>query len=172
MKRFLLFIVLVIVASATFAQDKPNDIKRYDFKKVGKYDDVTYTVLVITDCVTNQKEYNLRLSFYGNELSFSDGIAAKILSVFNYLINTQFDPELKGEESFIVCEVSEGFYFRFKPDARHLDLVWNNNVIAGINKDEIKEFQELLSKIEKTFTEKGRDLKDAVIKEEYEKPLF
>ena len=154
------------------AQDTPGNIKRYDFKDVGKYDAMTYTVLVIKDCNTNEKTYNLRISYAENILTFSDGIAANILNTFNYLTSTTFEPELKGENSYIVCEVSEGLYFKFKPSAKHLDLIWNNTLIAGINRDEIKEFESLLKKVESTFAEKGRDLKDAVIDSNVKKPLF
>jgi hypothetical protein len=185
MKKLLLSLVLIMASATLFAQETPNDIKRYDYKRVERYDDATYSVLVITDCVTNEKDYFLKIAYgENNELYYSDGVVAKILKTFNYLINTKFEPELKGEESFIVCEVSEGFFFRFKPDARHLDLMVRvrlgnnceektvNHLLAGINRNEIEEFESLLLKIEKTFAEKGRNLKDAVIPEDNIEPLF
>ena len=185
MKKILLTLGMVFLCAMIFAQETPNDIKRYDYKKVGRYDEATYSVLVITDCVTNEKEYLLKIAYGENDMLFySDGVVAKILNTFNYLVNTQFEPELKGEDSYIVCEVSDDFFFRFKPDARHLDLLVRvhlvgdckeetvNHLLAGINRDEISQFESLLLKIEKTFAEKGRNLKDAVISDDNIEPLF
>lgn len=175
MKNYLI-IGLLFFSAVLFAQESPNDVKRYDFKDVGKYDGAKYTVLVITDCVTNEKEFGLKISYsddkYGDEVFYyRDGIVRELINTFYYLSNTQFGPELKDEKSFIIGEVCDGLFFQLKPDARHIDLYIRNHrkenhLLAGINDDEIEEYGLLLFEIEKTFAEKGRELKDAIILDE------
>ena len=95
MKKILLIIGLLFFCVTAFAQERPSDIKRYDFKKADRYDGAHYSVLKITDCVTDEKEYKLRVVFsyeenkveYKVKLIYSDGIVAEIIKAFNYLIN-------------------------------------------------------------------------------------
>ena len=102
---------------------------------------------------------------------FSDGVVAELLKTFHYLITNQFEPERRDEKTFIVGEVGEGLYFKLKPDARRIELFidWDHLLVRIYDEYAIKEFASLLFKIEKTFSEKGRDLKDAVISDEDKK---
>lgn len=174
----------MLFGTTLFAQEMPNDIKRYDFKKADRYDGVMYSVVQITDCITNEKEYKLRIAYsyeenkveYRVALLYSDGIVAEIIKAFNYLINTQFDTDGYAEESYIVCELGEGAFFKYDLSSRHIDLMVSNKeetrVLAGIDRREIEEFKMLLFRIEKVFSEIGRDLKDAVILEDKKEPVL
>ena len=65
----------------------PNDLKRYDYKETDRYDGATYSVLKITDCVTNEEEYKLRVTYSFEEykvehkvvLFYSDDVVAEII---------------------------------------------------------------------------------------------
>lgn len=184
MKKLLLIFGLVLSITTIYAQEvlegvkeTPKSIKRYDFKKVDKFQYDTYTVLVITDCLTNEKEYKLQISYHDDRYEddrvsyFSDGVVAELLKTFHFLITNQFEPEKSGEKSFIVGEVGEGLYFKLKPDTRRMELFidWDHLLVRIYDEYAIKEFTSLLLKIEKTFAEKGRDLKDAKITDENNK---
>ena len=184
MKKLLVIIGLLFLGTIVFAQEMPNDIKRYDFKKADKYDGAHYSVLKITDCVTDEKEYKLKVAFsyeenkveYKVKLIYSDGIVAEIIKAFNYLINTKFELKHNDEESFIICELGEGAYFKYDIESNHIDLMVTfnneNRVLAGINRNEIEEFKTLLFRIEKSFAEMGRDLKDVVNTKDKKEPVL
>lgn len=184
MKKLLVIFGLVLSISTMYAQEMlegvketPKSIKRYDFKEVDRFQYDTYTVVVITDCLTNEKEYKLKISYHDDRYEddrvsyFSDGVVAELLKTFHYLITNQFEPERRDEKTFIVGEVGEGLYFKLKPDARRIELFidWDHLLVRIYDEYAIKEFASLLFKIEKTFSEKGRDLKDAVISDEDKK---
>jgi hypothetical protein len=189
MKKILLILGMVFLCATMFAQEMPDDIKRYDYKEADRYDGAKYCVLKITDCITNAKEYKLRITYSFEEnkiehkvvLFYSDDVVAEIIKTFNYLVNTRFEPGHKDEESFIVCEVGEGAYLKYNLGNRHIDFMVHvvddfnresTRVLAGIDRDEIEEFQSLLLKVEKAFEEQGQKLKDAVISDDNLKPLF
>ena len=199
MKKILFIIGLMIFGTAIYAQEIPNDIKRYDYKKVGVYQYDEYYVMVITDCITKEKEYKLRISYsvqLTNEekekkvLYLSDAVVAKMINAFSYLYTTKFELGVDGEESFIIYEISNGLFFKYRIYSHRLELIIDDNqvmpsiydvyddddiyneyeaksrqhVLARIYAEsEIKDFGVLLQKIEETFTEKGRDLKEAVV---------
>ena len=177
------------------------EIKRYDLKEVGTFQYDEYTVMVITDCLTNDKEYKLRVSYsveFNNDkhetkvLYLSDGVVDEMIKAFSFLYTTEFEPKLEGEESFIIYEISDGLFFKYRISPRRLEVLIDDNkvmpsiydvydedaddiyneykaknrqhVLAQIDYEyEMKEFGSLLQKIEKAFAEKGRDPKDAVI---------
>lgn len=189
MKKLLFVFGFLFFASTAFAQEMPNNLKRYDYKETDRYDGATYSVLKITDCVTNEEEYKLRVTYSFEEykvehkvvLFYSDDVVAEIIKTFDYLINTKFETGPQDEESFIVCEVGEGAYFKYNLGKNHIDLmvhmIDSNNrestrILAGIDRDEIEEFKTLLYRIEKAFLMKGRDLKNAVISNDNIEPLF
>ena len=178
MKKLLFIIGLMILGTTIYAQETPNDIKRYDYKVADRYDGATYSVLTITDCLTNEKDYRLKIDFSFEEnkidykcvLYYNEAVVAEMIKVFNYIVDTDF-VGVKGEESFIICDVGSGAYFKYNVNKPHIDLMVlvtdDNNKertrkLASIDGYEIGEFRTLLLKIEKVFAEKGRDLKDAV----------
>lgn len=198
MKKILFIIGLMFLGTKLYAQKMHNDIKRYDYREADMYDGAVYSVLQITDLVTNEKECKLRVTFtyekngvdYRVVLFYSDGVVAEMIKTFNYLINAQFEPVNKGEKSFICCEVGEGIYFKYNLSTRHLDLMVrvvdskNNEEdcifrvddgknkeaetqrLAGIDRNEIGEFQSLLQRIENAFANYGRNMKDSTITNE------
>ncbi len=194
MKKLLFILGMIFSITTIDAQEMPdcsNSVNRYDFKEIDSFyggdGDYTYTVLVITNCITNEKEYKLMISRSGDtyllddgivayKCLLNDGVVAELLKAFHYLITTQFKPKMEDEKSFIIYEVCEKLYFKYMLDDHRLELLTDNGIIvAKINHDdEIEEFASLLLKIEKTFDEKGRDLKDAVISDENKKeqPMF
>lgn len=176
-KLFFIVFGLIFPVTALYSQElldgiqeTPKSVKRYDFIEVDKYQYDTYTVVVITDCLTKEKDYKLKISYDdgngGKRVSyFSDGVVAELLKSFYYIIITQFEPVIEGEESYAIFEVCDGLYFKYRINIRRIELfVDDNHLLARISDEKgIKEFASLLLKIEKTFAEKGRDLKDAVI---------
>lgn len=188
MKKHLLLVGLLLYFSMLYSQEKingikemPRNFKRYDIVEVDRFQWDTYSVLVITDCITKEKDYKLSISYHDNECNcekvsyFSEGVVAELLKTFYYItntqFNTQFEPELENEKSFIVFDVCENLYFRYRLSGRHLELfIDNNHLLAGFSDDNsIKRFASLLLKIEQTFTEKGRDLKNAIISDDDKK---
>ena len=189
MKKLLFVIGFLLFTTTVFAQEMPASVKRYDYKETDRYDGATYSVLKITDCITNEEEFKLRVTFSFEEykvehkvvLFYSDDVVAEIIKTYNYLVNTKFENGPQGEDSFIVCEVGEGAFFKYNLGKNHMDLmvhvVDSNNrestrILAGIDRDEIEEFKTLLSKIEEAFLIKGLDLKKAVISHDNIEPLF
>jgi hypothetical protein len=184
MKKLLIILGLVLSISTMYAQElleddkePPRNICRYDFKEVGKFQNDTYTVLVITNCMTNDKEYKLMISYEdyryeGKKVSyFSDGVVAELLKGFHYLITTEFAPGQEGDKSFVIYEICDDLYFKYRIGERRFEL-WINedHLLAKIfEENTIKEYASFLYKIEQTFSEKGRDLKDAKITDENKK---
>ena len=205
MKKFLFIFGLVLSITTMVAQETPKNIKRYDYKKVGEYQYDKYTVMTITDCISNEKEYKLKIS-YSIELTnkekekkvlyLSEAVVAEMINAFSYLYTTIFELGVDGEESFIIYEISNGLFFKYRIYSHHLELIIDDNqvmpsiydvyddddiyneykaksrqhVLAHIyTESDMKDFGVLLQKIEKTFTEKGRDLKDAVIPDDDKK---
>ena len=169
MKKFLSIVVMMLVAVTGFSQDVPKNIVRYDSKDVAKYDGVTYSVVVKTDFATNEKSYYLGMKYDNGTRKFnflySDRVVAAITNTFRYLTTTTFEPTIKGETTSMICYVSSDMYFSFKPDGKRMDLYYRPDIysspehLAEIARDEIEEYNGILTKIEKTFNEKGKDLK-------------
>lgn len=208
MNKLLFIITMLFLGTVLFAQEMPKDIKRYDYKKVGNFQRDTYTVMVITDCITNEKEYKLRVSYSvefdngKNEtkvLYLSDSVVTEMIKAFSYLTTAKFGSELEEEETFIICDVGEGVYFKFRPNSRRLEVLIDDNqvkpciydvlgdeddiyndfrakkrkhVLSRIDEYEMIEYEQFLQDIEKVFAKKGRDLKDAVILEGKKEPVL
>ena len=192
MKKLLFVFGLLFFITTLEAQEVPNSIKRYDLKEVGRFQSDEYTVMVITDCITNEKEYKLRISYrveFDNGkhetkvLYLSDSVVNEMINAFSYLTTAKFEPKFGDEETFIICEVGEGIYFKYKPNFRLLEVLIDDNQVKpriydvfdddeGIfNEFRAKERKHVLSRIydtkgfgtflqniKKTFAEKGRDL--------------
>lgn len=185
MKKLLLIFGLVLSITTMYAQemlegDKKEtfqSINRYDFKEIDRFQYDTYTVLVITNCLTNDKEYKLMISYKDDRYEakrvsyFSDGVVAELLKAFHYLTTAEFAPEREDEKSFIIYEICEDLYFKYRIGERRFELwIDGDHLLARIyEEDTLKEYASLLLKIEQTFAEKGRDLKDAKITDENKK---
>ena len=200
MKKFLFVFGLLLSITTIVAQEVPGSIKRYDFKEVDKYQFDTYTAMVITNCITSEKEYKLRISYsveFNNGkdetkmLYLSDGIVDEMIKAFSYFNAVEFEPELNGEKSFVIYDVGDGLFFKYRPSSCRLELLIDDDqvkasiydvydddvddiynaykaksrqhVLARIYKEsDKKEFGALLQKIERTFAEKGRNVKSAI----------
>ena len=198
MKKLFFVFGLLFFITKLEAQEVPNSIKRYDLKEVGRFQSDEYAVMVITDCITNEKEYKLRISYrveFDNGkhetkvLYLSDSVANEMIKAFSYLTTAKFGSKLQGEETFIICEVGEGIYFKFKPNSRQLEVLIDDDqvkpciydvfddddgiynefrakerkhVLSRIKEYEMNEFGSFLQKIEKTFAEKGRNVRSAI----------
>ena len=195
MKKFLFVIGLLFFITTIEAQEVPNNYKnykRYDLIEVGRFQSDEYTVMVITDCLTKKKDYKLRISyrvefengkFETKVLYLSGGVVNRMIGAFLTFNAVEYEPELDGEKSFVIYEIGEGLFFKFRPSSGRLELlidddrvkasiydVYDDNVddiynaykaksrrhiLARIyNESDIKEFGALLQKIEKISSKK------------------
>lgn len=189
MKKILLIFGLVLSITTMYAQERlegvkepPQNINRYDLKEVGTFQYDTYTVLGITNCVTNDKEYRLMISYIEDDKCgkkgvekrvayFSDGVAAELIKAFHYLNTTEFAPEREGEKSYIIYELCENLYFKYRIGEPCFEL-WidgDHLLVKMFEEKTIKKYASLLLEMEQAFAELGRDLKDAKITDENKK---